>query len=183
MTVCELCYRQVSRRKKREGVLVCDWCWAELCASKPQLIKEKIRLRGELDALRANPFLACKKQYAYNHPVSAVPAQDILEKAILALDLTKYYSDFSTVLGDYYGFSGPAYLRDKDQVSKGAIACYRRDKNTVYSAEPNGTSHDTAFHEFWHALEAHGIVPRTGDSEKNANLYAKACLKRLKEVA
>jgi hypothetical protein len=60
-------------------------------------------------------------------------------------------------------------------VPENAIACYYPSTNKVYSKTQSMSKH-TALHEIWHALERHGIVPKTPDSEKNANLYAEACL-------
>jgi len=182
MADCEICYRQVARRRRVEGKLVCWGCASQLCLSKVQLAKDKVRLQGELDRIKANPVYAVssKKPYPYNHPISAVPPLDVLKRAVLALNLTGFYTPFSKVLGDHYGFQGPPYWKDGDEVPNGWIACYYPSRNAVYQRAPIGE--ETGFHEFWHALEAHGLVARTADSEENASLYARACLQRLKEA-
>ena len=144
-------------------------------------LKESRRLERENSELRTKTaqIFREEKVYAFNNAVSAVPPVDVLERAMLALDLEKLFHAFSIVLGDYYGIKAPHYYDNPEKVPKNANACYHHETNEVYCAK--GTlSHRTAFHEFWHALERHGIVPNTEDSEKNANTYAIACLKRLK---
>ena len=184
MTLCEVCGESALRRQRADDFLCCRVCAFRLTSwSNLDLLKESRRLERENSELRAKTaqIFREEKRYAYNNAVSAVPTVDILERAMLALNQGENFSVFSVVLGDYYGIKAPPYYSFPEGVPKDANAVYHSLKNEVYCAK-GPLSHRTAFHEFWHALERHGIVPNTEDSEKNANTYAIACLKRLKEA-
>ena len=180
---CEICGEFATRRQRVDNSLCCMTCAFRLRYWSPlDFLKESRRLERENSELRAKTaqIFRKEKRYAYNNAVSAVPTVDILERAMLAINLGENFSVFSVVLGDYYGIKAPPYYNFPEGVPKDANAVYHSLKNEVYCAK-GPLSHRTAFHEFWHALERHGIVPKTKDSEKNANTYAIACLKRLKE--
>lgn len=180
MPKCEICGKEMARRVRHtpSGKLTCHWCNYRIRNPIKTAI-EATRFEEQIKIYRQErPILPTGTRYKFNSPYSAVPPKDILDKSILALDMSGFYSEFSTVLGDYYDFQAPRYLDSPESVPKGAVACYYNNKNTVYAAKGRMTRH-TAFHEFWHALENHGVVPRTIDSEKNANIYADASLSRL----
>ena len=129
----------------------------------------------ELERLQHSVKLE-KKKYAYQNAVSAAPPTDVLKRSLAALDEYRLYTSLSQVLGDYYGIDAPRYLASDEMTPKGANAAYYSESNEVYSPKGKTLKYRTAFHEFWHALERHGIVPKTTDSEKNAEIYAKTCL-------
>ena len=180
MPNCQICRSDIPRRRRnpQSNLLVC-WSCDRRLMNVIGTAREVSRLEEQIEGYRrTRPILPNGTEYKFNSPYSAIPPKDILERSILALDMAHIYSDFSIVLGDHYGFEAPRYLDKPEEVPKGAIACYHNFKNVVYAAKGPMSRH-TAFHEFWHALENHGTVPRTIDSEKNANTYASACLKRL----
>ena len=188
MTICEICGRDVRKRSRLEdGRLVCWECKNVKSLDYEGMYKRifsywEYARRGwkRAEELRHEKGIKLEKpDYKYNNPVSAVPPKEILEKSILSIDLMKYFSDFSVVLGDYYGFQGPRYLVSDEKLSPNSNATYYWHENTVYTPKKRALKYRTAFHEIWHALERHGIVPHNEDSEKNAEIYARACLRRL----
>jgi len=178
MTVCEWCGSVVSRRISLEGSMVCSWCYYVANLSKENLVKDYIRIRNENGELRKK-LVALRQKAHYNSPFSAIPPKEILQRAMIALDLGKYYTEFSKVLGDYYGIDGPPYYESPKEVPPDAIACYYPSRNEVYCTKQN-LSYENAFHEFYHALHKFGIVT-TKHEEKDAELYAKGCLAMLGE--
>jgi hypothetical protein len=181
MTICELCGDVVSRRKRVDGRLVCWRCTYGLNRPKENIVGELNKLERELRKMKERlPSTPIAKDYTFNSAVSAVPPLDVLRRAILALNLSGHFNAFSIVLSDHYDFKAPEYNVDPDRTPVGAIACYHYSNNKVTSREKTITNH-TAFHEFWHVLQRHGIVSND-KSEQNADLYAIACLEMLKEV-
>ena len=183
MPDCELCGKHVLRRRRIcNGHLVCWSCFYREKWSKIELIRKINSLEKMNDDLSSKiPPRISEIEYRFNSPFSAIPPKDVLKNAFIGLNLGGYFSDFSQVLGDYYGINAPRYYADDNKVTEGAIACYYPSSNEVYSFKKEPLLHETAFHEFYHALQNFGIVPKK-DSEKNADLYAKGCMKRLKEA-
>ena len=182
MPDCELCGQPVLRRRRNSAnKLVCYSCSYLEKWPKEGLVRRIKRLEKENDDLSSRiPPRIHKIEYRFNSPFSAIPPIDVLKNALIGLNLGGYFSDFSQVLGDYYGIDAPRYYANDDKVPEGATACYYRSSNEVYSFKKTPLHNETAFHEFYHALQNYGIVPKK-DSEKNAGLYAKGCMKRLKE--
>ena len=182
MTICENCGAEVYRRTRINGKMLCPYCaWAikdpldfakNFISRYEYLRKEYVKSRQELFKIRKQT----------KNVFSLIPPIDILKKAVIALDIEGCYKSFTEVLGAYYGIPAPKYLVQPKKVPARAIACYHSSKNEVYSKEDE-IDLDTAFHEFYHALENFGIAPRVSrkKSEENAEKYAKACLKLLKE--
>ena len=190
MTICEICGREVRKRSRLEdGRLVCWKCksikyssYEEICINIQSYNEWAKRGWEQVEKIRKQKGIQhIPAQYKYSNPVSAVPPVEILEKSMLALDFMSFFSNFSEVLSDYYGFEAPRYLVSDEKCSPNANATYYWEENTVYSRDKKRLAYRTAFHEIWHALEKHGIVPHTDESEKNAEIYAKACLRRLKK--
>jgi len=188
MVECELCGIDRGRRKRVDGKMLCWHCVYSLRQTKETLAKEisqKLanihRLQDELYKERNNKYQVKfeKKGYQYSNPVSAVPSLDILQRAIMAVDLLQYFSNFSEVMCDYYGIKAPRYLINDDKVPNDANAVYSWGDNIVYTPKRGALKWRTAFHEIWHALERHAVVSHTEESEKNAEIFAKACLRRL----
>jgi len=188
MTICEICGRETNRRLRLEdGRLVCWQCKAikyssyeEICKNVQSYNEWAKRGWARVEELRKEKGTKhIPATYKYNNAVSAVPPIEVLEKSIMALDMMNYFSNFSEVLSDHYGFEAPRYLISDEKCSPGANATYYWEENTVYSRRKKELKYRTAFHEIWHALEKHGLVPHTEESEKSAEIYAKACLRRL----
>jgi len=188
MTICEICGREVNRRSRLDdGRLVCWQCkrlknldYDQICHEVYSYYDYAKRGWEKVAELRKEKGIShIPASYKYSNPVSAVPPIEILEKSIIALDVMNYFTNFSEVLGDYYGFKAPRYLISDEKCSPNANATYYWKENIVYSRREKRLAYRTAFHEIWHALERHGLVPNTKDSEKNAEIYAKACLRRL----
>jgi hypothetical protein len=170
--------------------MVCNHCWYRLIDGDHL---NTIRLLGEERAYARNmrdevnrlsgeikrQTIQKPKKYPYSNPWSAVPPKHILTNAVNALHIEGRYNSFPEVLCDYYGIESPPFIDDSSMVPKKAIACYYPSTNHVYSR--GSMSHHTAFHEIYHVLERHGIVPETADGEKNANFYADACDALLKQ--
>lgn len=179
---CEICGTYQMRRKRTEsGKLVCWQCYYRLAWSKEELVRKTRQLDKEVDSLEARiPPRVPSVDYKYNSPFSAIPPIDVLKNAIIALDIGGTFSEYSQVLGDYYGINAPPYYANDEKIPDGAIACYYPTENEVYAFRKRALSHETAFHEFYHALQNFGIVPKK-NSEKNADLYAKGCVRRLNQ--
>lgn len=172
---CQLCGAIVSGRRRRVGdFLLCWWCAYLMSLPQPQLVTKFRQIEEEFQRIDG------KENPKFMNPFSAVPPRDILLKAEIALDVTGYYSDFSKVLAEYYGIPTPKYLSNPNEVSKDSVACYHTSKNIVYCRAQ--MSLETAFHEFYHALQNHGIVPKNNYNEEEAKFYAKACIKILKQT-
>lgn len=181
MTICELCGHDVARRIKVNKLLVCWHCASLLKKSKTEIVKkamnyyEKMREYNlELLKIRARP--------SYGSVYAALPSKDVLQKAIIALEMSSKYQPFYDVLAEVYGIESPQTCFNASQVSEDAIACYRPSTHTIYS-KTESMSRSTAFHEFWHALEGSGRVirdPRKEGREKNARDFAEACLRILR---
>ena len=189
MTICEICERETSRRTRLDdGRLVCWQCnnlkkqsYDQICNTVQMYNEYASRGWNKVDELRKLKSIShTPKTFAFSNPISAVPPIEILEKSILALDIMHLFSNFSEVLGDYYGIEAPRYLISDEKCLPTANATYYWEENKVYSKRETSLKRRTAFHEMWHALERHGIVEHTEDSEKNAKTYAKGCLRRLK---
>ena len=182
MADCEICGTYQMRRKRIEsGKLVCWPCFYRLAWSKEELVRETRQLDKEVDSLEARiPPRTPKIEYKYNSPFSAVPPIDVIRNAVNALDISGWFSQFSQVLGDYYGINAPPYYDNTSKVPIGAIACYYPSDNEVYAKKGDPMTYDTAFHEFYHALQNFGIVPKK-DSEKTARDYAAACVRRMNQ--
>lgn len=182
MADCEICGTfQLRRKRTNSGKLVCWKCYYHLLWSKEELTRKIGKQDQEIDSLEARiPPRRPKIEYRYNSPFSAIPPIDVLKNSMLALDLSTSFSEFSQVLGDYYEINAPPYYANDDKVTPGAIACYYPSENEVYAFKSKPLSHETAFHEFYHALQNFGVVPKK-DSEKNADLYAAGCMRRLKQ--
>jgi len=188
MPKCELCGEKVARRIKRliskRLQMICNHCDYHILngnhlytistlGSERAYGREMRKEVNRLNSLLEHKPLNEKKVYPYSNPWSAVPPIHVLMNAKKALSVQGIYSGFPEILGDYYGILSPPYYHNDKMVPEGAIACYYPHTNTVYSKNP--MSNHTAFHEMYHALERHGIVPKTTDSEKNADFYADAC--------
>ena len=188
MTICEICGGKTKRRiRLNDGRLVCWQCnqiqknsYEENCKTVKNYRDYAKQGWNKVTELRKEKSISLiPPEYKYTNPISAVPPVDVLERSLLALDMMNYFSNFSEVLADYYGFEAPRYLISDEKCSPDANATYYWRENNVYTRRDRPLKNRTAFHEIWHALERHGIVPNTKDSEKNAELYAKACLRRL----
>ena len=132
-----------------------------------QLDARLARIEAQLSPKRGLAFFAC------------LPPSDVVRRAVDTLGVTGDYSGFSAVLASYYGIPPPRFLHDAIAVPKDAIACYSFPLNTVYSKQPS-LLRDTAFHEFFHALEKHGVVAIPIEKrEEYANLFAKICCCRM----
>ena len=180
MPYCEICSREVLRRKRtKRGRLVCRRCFY-LIEYPDNAAYEIHKLEKKLEYYRQNHTIKdANRKYRFNSPFSAVPPRELLQNAIYALDTVSGYSHgFNHVLADYYEIEAPPYYHNSEKVPENAIACYYRNANIVYSRDST-LSQKTAFHEMWHALESFGVVPRTENSERDADRYAYACLKRL----
>ena len=188
MPKCELCGEVVGRRTKylisKQIKLLCNYCCYYLSNGDHlkaivDLGEHRIdykKMRREINRLSlivSDKNVKISKDYPYSNPWSAVPPVYVLRNARKALDIQKKFSGFPETLGDYYGILAPPYSLSPSMVPEGAIACYYPATNHVYSK--GSMSEHTAFHEMYHALERHGIVPKTADSEKNADFYADAC--------
>jgi len=182
MANCELCGKHQLRRKRLEnGKLVCWICYYRLAWSKEDIVIKTRKQDFEIDDLRSMiPPKKPRIEYKYNSPFSAIPPLDVIKNATIALDIAGYYSDFSQVLADYYGIDAPPYYVNDEKVPDGAIACYYHNENKVYSRKKDPMSWDTAFHEFYHALQNYGLVP-SKNSEETADQYAKACVRRMNQ--
>jgi len=190
---CELCKEDHGRRKKRlvnRSIKMLCWdCWWQL--ENGNLVDTTLELAkyrkyyfdaekkiNELKKTRQWEIINQPKRYPYSNPWSAIPPIHVLKNAVKALDDQEKYKGFPEVLGDYYGIETPPYSFDASKVPEGAIACYYPTTNIVYTKEKT-IDKRVAFHEMYHALERHGIIPMNSDSEKNAEFYAYACLARL----
>lgn len=162
MTFCECCSTSVLRRRRIQGKLVCHECG--------QLLNDPFWLLTRYNEL--------KQSITPEKKPNLIPPRHILESACLSVDLTGEYHDFPIILAHYYKIDVPPYYHDPKKVPQNAVACYYPSTNTVYSKGPMGFQ--TAFHEFYHALEKNGII-HAKDSEVAANLYAKTCLKILEK--
>lgn len=181
MPPCQICGRPQDRRKRiKTGKLVCNPCHWHSLWEPEQLIKKISELEKKNDDLRGRiPPKISQREYRYNSPYSAVPPRDILKNAMIAVNLGNF-SEFSKVLGDHYGIKAPPYYANDAKIPSGAIACYYPTENEVYALVKEPLQYTTAFHEFYHALQAFGVVPNK-DSEKNAGLYGEACVRRLND--
>ncbi len=192
--LCDICHKESGRRRTRIGdKLVCFDChWANtqitrgdpdnyLKESYSRECKANRELRERVAQLEAAQYPVAHeaKKHPYTNAVSALPPVEVLEKAILALDEYRYFNNFAEVLGDYYGIVAPKYLASDEKTPKDANAAYFWETNTVYAPKSKALKYHTAFHEMWHALERHGIVPHGKDSEIDAQRYAKLCLRKL----
>ncbi len=192
---CELCdYEMDGKRRSRDAEtnkMLCWNCVFELRRIRKGQILEHVacssrefhklnQLRDEVWTLKnaQYPVAHEAKKHPYNNAVSAMPPLEILQKSLIALDEFHIFSDFAQVLGDYYGIVAPQYLDNPKKCGEKALATYYWSENIVYAAK-GPMKYRTAFHEMWHALERHGIVPHTKDSEKNAEIFARHCLRRL----
>jgi hypothetical protein len=120
-----------------------------------------------------------------NDVFSLTPPIDILKKAKIALNVTGFYSSFSQVLASYYKISRPSYIVHPQGIPENAFSCYIPSKNEVYCKE-SPYDLNTAFHEFYHALENFDIAPYESESkerEKNAENFANACVQLLETTA
>lgn len=184
MPACEICgQNQLRRYRLKNGKLVC-WTCKTHYHWKPEAFLPWIkRLRDDVahwkktanDRVLRTPS---ERKYRFTSPYSAIPPKDILKNAIYALDRQNQYTDFPKVLADYYEIDTPPFYDNPDKVPDGALACYYPWYNQIYSR--GSISRKNAFHEIYHALENFGIVPKTSESEKNADEYAYGCLERLK---
>ena len=174
---CEVCGEEYHKRRRlSDNRLVCFNCW--MCFNLPQSAADIIRWQN-VRIMELNTELRERsKLRIYNSPFSAIPPQDILRKATVALEISGNYQAFSDVLADYYGVGIIKYNVSPTEVSENAIACYHPGLNKVTSKEKT-ISHYTAFHEFYHALQDLGIVNKNNWSEKDAENYALACEKLL----
>ena len=192
MPKCDICEQDNGRRKKRiilgRVKMICWNCWWQLekndiIYTTKELGLERAysrRLRAEINKLSEDhewTVVNEPKKYPYSNPWSAVPPTHVLKNAVRALNIQGKYDAFPDVVGDYYGIETPPFYDDPSKVPKNAIACYYPSENKVYSK--GSMSNHTAFHELYHALERHGIVPKTKDTEKNAEFYADACISAL----
>lgn len=188
MPKCELCGEKSDRRTKKliskQIKMLCRHCYKQLCDGDHLdtiRIMSQHRIYGEKmhnEVIRLSSFFNSNEKskyekYPYSNPWSAVPPIHVLKNARKALDTQKSYVGFPETLGDYYGIVAPPYAVNEQKVPEGAIACYYPSTNRVYSK--GAINEHTAFHEMYHALERYKVVPKTVDSEKNANFYADAC--------
>ena len=184
MPACEICGQNQSRRTRLDnGKLVCYTCETHYHWSQDQFLPWIKRLNDDIQFWRRTSnersiHAPSERKFRFTSPYSAIPPREILQNAVYALDRQTTYTDFPKVLADFYQIDTPPFYDDPDQVPSGAIACYHPWSNKVYST--GSISRNTAFHEIYHALENFGIVPKTEESEKNADEYANGCLHRLK---
>lgn len=109
----------------------------------------------------------------------AIPPEDVVHRAIVALNVTGKYLGFSEVLSAYYGIPAPDYVVDMNSpptVPANTVACYAPSQHRVYSKSATLTRR-TAFHEMFHALVAKGTIWIPHDKEEDyARQYADACM-------
>jgi hypothetical protein len=191
---CEICNESYDGRRTRvNGKLACSYCsWANrfIKQGDPQnILKTQFSIdERKLDELHKRirelettqyPVSHEAKKFPYSNAISAIPPLDVLESAMLALSEYNFFSDFANVLGDYYGIVAPKYLKNIEKCGENVNARYFWNENTVYTPGTGVFRNHTAFHEMWHALERHGIVPHTKDSEVEAQRYAIFCLRKM----
>lgn len=172
MPYCDGCRRDIPRRKKIFNKLICNYCY--------NLLRDPLYLLQKYYISEKKLVELEKKTSKNSSPFFVVPPVHILENAKLALNIKGFYNDFAQVLSNYYQIPSPEFLHDETKVPKDAIACYYDNENKVFSKSP--LSLHTAFHEFYHVLERFDLVYKAStvrDRQKNADLYADACLKLL----
>ena len=181
MTICEICKASVHRRTGVDGLLVCWHCASLLEKSKPEIVKDAMKYYNEMREHWAE-LSKIRSRPSYGSVYAALPPKEVLQKAIIALEMSGSYQPFYDVLAEVYGIESPRSFFDASQVSENAVACYHPSRHAIYS-KTIGMSRSTALHEFWHALEGKGRVIRDSTKEgreKNARDFSEACLRVLR---
>jgi len=163
-----------------DGLFVCWHCASLLGKSKPEIVKDAMKYYHEMREYWLE-LTKIKSRPSYGSVYAALPSKEILQRAIIALEMSGSYQPFYNVLAEVYGIESPGAYFDASQVPEDAIACYHPSKHAIYSKTKN-MSRGTALHEFWHALEGRGRVIRDSNKEgreKNARDFAEACLRVL----
>lgn len=110
-----------------------------------------------------------------------IPPKSVCLDAMSMLGVVNY-KGMMRLLADYYGIVRLPFFVDPEQVPKGAIACYYREKGTAYSKNKE-INPQTVLHEFFHHLTTNKVVMlyESDDEEVLANKYAKFFLERAGE--
>lgn len=179
MTICEVCGRSVDRRSRLEdGRLVC-WDCKDVFMLGPEQICEKIKAYREFRDRAWAELDKVKSMVSFGSPYSVVPHKYYLKNAMKILSESKSYQPFYDYLSGMYKIDAPYSYAQPNEVPPNAIACYIPQKKAIVSREKTMTHH-TAFHELFHHLEHMGVARmelNQDEREKNANLFAEACLK------